>query len=194
MPYYDLGGDSQREVDYSFLEKVFEWLIKPFKWLFDQMDGVPEALRWLIVIALVVLCVALIAHIVYTFVVAIRGPIARGDRIYQSPGREVDPDELEHLAERARVVGDYIGGVRLLFRAALRRIELFEKKKLRPGITNRELLRRYRSSPLAGPLARFVETIDLKWYGNIPCEQADYAACESEHDRIRQFAQATAIC
>jgi hypothetical protein len=95
---------------------------------------------------------------------------------------------LEQLAERASLAGDYIGGVRLLFRAALRRIELFEHKKLRPGITNRELLRRYRTSPLAAPLARFVETIDLKWYGSLPCERADYEACEIEHDRIRQHA------
>lgn len=187
-PYYDLGSGSPRADDASFVLKFFEWLAKPFQWLFDHMEGLPDFLRWIIVILSVVLCIALIAHIIYSFVTAIRGPIARRGRVYQPGGKEIDPADLEQQAERARAAGDYIGGVRLLFRAALRRIELVEKKKLRPGITNRELVRRYRTSPLASPLTRFVETIDLKWYGNIPCEQADYAACESEHVRICQYA------
>ena len=81
---------------------------------------------------------------------------------------------------------DYIGAIRLLFRSALRRLELAERRKFRPGFTNRELLRRYRSSPLADSLARLVETIELKWYGNTPCEQADYVACRGAHDDICQ--------
>ena len=55
------------------------------------------------------------------------------------PGREIGPDEFEQQAALAETNRDYIGAVRLLFRAALRRLEIFEKKKFRPGITNREV-------------------------------------------------------
>ena len=97
---------------------------------------------------------------------------------------EVDPVSLEEEADRAGSRGDYIGAIRLLFRAALRRIEVAEKKKLRPGSTNRELLRRYRSTPLFTPLERFVETIDNKWYGGGTCVEEDYLTCRGEHARI----------
>lgn len=187
-PYYDLSESSSTDEGEPFLFKVIRAIAKPFRWLFDHMQGLPEFARWMIVIAVVLVCLYGLVKIIQYFVKGLRGATTSFGRVAENGRRETDPDELERHAETARAKGDYIGGVRLLFRAALRRIELFEKKKLRPGITNRELLRRYRTSPLAGPLARFVETIDLKWYGNVPCEQADYTACESEHDRIRNFA------
>jgi hypothetical protein len=102
---------------------------------------------------------------------------------------EIDPAALEQEAESASRAGDYIGAIRLLFRAALRRIEVVEKRKLRPGFTNRELLRRYRSTPLHDSLERFVETIDDKWYGDGICLESDYVYCRSEHERIRQYAE-----
>jgi hypothetical protein len=102
---------------------------------------------------------------------------------------EIDPEALVREAERAGRDGDYIGAIRLLFRAALRRMEVVEKRKLRPGATNRELLRRYRSTPLHESLERFVETIDTKWYGGATCLESDYSLCRSEHDRIRQYVE-----
>jgi hypothetical protein len=191
-PYYEIDTDVP-SMDGSLMMELIRWIIAPFKWLFDSMEGLPESLRWVIVIFCVVLCIALIAHMVYSFVVAIRGPIVRRDRVYMSAGREIDPAELEEQAELAGAAGDYIGAVRLLFRAALRRIEMAEKKKLRPGFTNRELLRRYRASPLANSLQRFVDVIELKWYGDLPCERADYLACQTEHVRIRQYVGTPAV-
>ncbi|MEX2316408.1 MAG: hypothetical protein WD669_04600 [Pirellulales bacterium] len=186
--YYDLSTDSSASGGEPLLLKFLRWIAKPFQWLFDHMEGLPDFLRWLVVILFALLCVALIGHIIYTFIRAIRLPLAKRGRYEGPASKEIDPAELERQADRAGAAGDYIGGVRLLFRAALRRIELAERKKLRPGITNRELLRRYRSSPLGNPLARFVDVIELKWYGKLPCEQADYAACQSEHVRICQYA------
>lgn len=191
-PDYELDG-SAPTVDTSLMMELIRWILAPFEWLFDSMEGVPDSIRWVIVIFCVVLCIALVAHMIYSFVVAIRGPVARQGRVYLSASREIDPAELEEQAELAGAAGDYIGGVRLLFRAALRRIEMAEKKKLRPGFTNRELLRRYRSSPLSESLQRFVEVIELKWYGNLPCERADYLACQSEHVRIRNYVGASAL-
>ena len=186
--YYDLGDRSLNDSP-PFWWRILRWLLKPFEWLFASMEGWPDSLRWMIVILCFILLLALLGHIVYSFAMAIRGPAARRRGAYTSSHVEIDPASLEQEAERAGKGGDYIGAIRLLFRAALRRIEVAEKKKLRPGFTNRELLRRYRSTPLFGSLERFVETIDQKWYGGGMCLEEDFVTCRSEHARIRQYVQ-----
>jgi hypothetical protein len=184
-PYYKLDS-STPEDSTPLIVQLIRWMLKPFEWLYDQMEGLPEVVRWIAVIACVVVCIALIAHILYTLLKAV-GPVARRRIPLTDPGRDVNPDDFEQQAALAERNRDYIGAVRLLFRAALRRLEIFEKRRFRPGITNRELLRRYRSTPLAESLLRFVTTIDLKWYGQVPCEQTDYIACRTEHGRICQY-------
>jgi hypothetical protein len=186
--YFDLGEKTLSDSP-PIWWTILRWLLKPFEWLFVSMEGWPDFVRWIVVILCFVLLIALIGHIVYSFVMAIRGPAARRRGSYTPAHVEIDPTTLEQDAERAGKGGDYIGAIRLLFRAALRRIEVAEKKKLRPGFTNRELLRRYRSTPLFGSLERFVETIDQKWYGGGTCLEEDFVTCRSEHERIRQYVQ-----
>lgn len=183
--YYDLG-EAPRPSGPPWWWEILRLLIKPFEWLFNSMEGVPDWLRWIIVVLTALLCVALIAHIVYSFVVAIRGTNRQKAAFQLGESREVPPDELEREAESAQTSGDYIGAIRLLFRAILRRIELAEDRRFRPGLTNRELLRRYRSSPIFPALERIIETIDLKWYGGQTCIAQDCVACRAEHQRIRQ--------
>lgn len=184
--YYQLGVDGDDDSE-PLLFRIIRWILKPFRWLFDSMEGLPDLLRWGIVFVCATLCAAIAWHIVYTLLAAMRGPASLRTLEYDSTGREVDPSDLERQAELVSQSGDHIGGIRLLFRAVLRRIELAEKRKMRPGFTNRELLKRYRASPLQQPIARFVEMIELKWYGSLPCDAADYQACRDEHGRIRQL-------
>jgi hypothetical protein len=165
---------------------LLRWILAPFRWLFEAMEGMPDVLRWVVVIVLAAVCVALIAHIVWSLVVAIRGPRRRAPRAAdRRPDRHVDPAELVRQAESRQAAGDFIEAVRLLFRASLMRLERLEERKFRPGITNRALLARYRSSPFCDPLSRFVETIDSKWYGDEACRELDYVACRQEHDRLQ---------
>jgi hypothetical protein len=185
-PYFDLTSRRAAEGE-PFIVHFVRWLLKPFIWLYDQMEGMPEALRWIIVAICVVVCLALIAHLIYTLAMAIRGPAARRRFANHTAQQQADPQDFERQAKIAQQNRDYISGIRLLFRAALRRLEEFEDRKFRPGITNRELLRRYRSTPLAESLTRFVNTIDAKWYGQDPCEQSDFIACQDEHGRICQY-------
>ena len=185
-PYFDLGNAPLREAS-SWLLDVLRWILKPFEWLYEILGGLPEFVRWLVVAVCVVLCIALIAHIIYTLVSAIRVPSVGRGRAFKPSAAEIDPVDLEREAESLVARGDYIGAVRLLFRAAIRRIELAETRRFRPGFSNRELLRRYRSTPLGQSLQRLVETIELKWYGNALCEQSDYLACRSDHERICQY-------
>jgi hypothetical protein len=186
--YFDLGGASQGDGE-PLWWRVLRWLLTPFIWLFQSMEGWPEFVRWTVVIACFVLLVVLVGHIIYTLAAAVRGPAVRRQRPYLSAHRELDPAELEREADRAGGLGDYMGAIRLLFRAAICRIDAVEKRKLRPGATNRDLLRRYRSTPIIGSLERFVETIDDKWYGEGACLETDYVSCRNEHARIREYVQ-----
>lgn len=187
-PDYQLDT-AVNERSLAWWREILRWILTPFRWLFEALEGLPDFLRLIIVILLVVICVALIAHIVWTFVVAIRGPSQRGRRRGSSLPDEqpADPAELVQQAEAASAAGQYIEAVRLLFRASLVRLEQAEKRKFRPGFTNRALLARYRSSPVGDPLKRLVEVMDAKWYGDEACHHEDYIACRQEHDRLQSL-------
>lgn len=185
-PYYDLEQTSSQDSSPLLLD-LLRWIFTPFRWLYHALEGLPEFVRWFIVVAALFVCILLIAHIMYTLVAAIREPARRKDLKYRSTKSEEYPADLERQAESRVADGDFMGGIRLLFRAALRRIELAEMKRFRPGVTNHELLKRYRTTPLSTSLAKFVDTIELKWYGNGHCEHTDYLACREEHERICQY-------
>lgn len=172
----------------SWLIELLRWLLTPFEWLYDAMEGLPDFIRWTIVVLLTVICAALLAHIVWTFVVAIRSPQRLGRRRGKfASERPIDPAELVRQAEAAGTAGDYIEAVRLLFRASLVRLERWEKRRFRPGFTNRALLARYRSSPVGEPLKRLVDVLDAKWYGGAICDREDYVACREEHNRLQSL-------
>jgi hypothetical protein len=185
-PYFDLDSAGPRDQTPLFLE-IIRWILTPFRWLFEILDGLPVVVTWLIVLTCLVLSAVLIGHIIFALARAIRGPLFQRNVHLNATAKEHDPKEFERQADLAVAREDYIGAIRWLFRATLRRLELFEKKKFRPGITNRELLRRYRASPLAESLLSFVDTIDVKWYGQMPCGQAEYISCRNEHGRICRY-------
>lgn len=184
-PYFEL--ESSRNSDGKpLVVTILEWIAKPFLWLFDQMAGLPAVLQWLIVIACVVVALLLLGHIIFTLAKAIRNPNLLKRSQLAKYIDEVDPVDFEQQAQLLGAQGDYIGAIRALFRAAIRRLEIFERKKVRPGITNRELVRRYSSTPLANSLCQFVDTIEIKWYGLAKCDATDYLACQNAHGRICQ--------
>jgi hypothetical protein len=163
--------------------RLLLWLLTPLRWLFRSMEGMPDFLRWIVVITLTIILVLLLAHIVWTFIRAVRGT-PRRRFVQQSRGQEQTVEHWEQEARNAASCGDFILAVRYLFLASLRRIERAEKRKLRRGITNRELIRRYRASPLCEPLNCMVETIELKWYGHETCRETDFERCREEYARV----------
>jgi len=189
-PDYDLAT-RRAEVNWllDLLLEVLGRLIAPLRWIYERTEGLPEFFRWLIIAALLVIIFALIAHIIYSVVQAVRGDRG-GSRPPEGATRRVGPDEWERRAAEAAAAGDYIAAVRHLFRATLVRLEQSEKKPLRPGTTNRELLRRYRTrSEVVDGLRRFVDVIDRKWYGDEVCTASDYAECAAAHDGLSRAAQ-----
>jgi len=170
--------------------RIMLWLVRPIGWFLESLGGLSLPLKILIVSTLVLLLAALIAHIVYSFLQAFRGPVRRQRALAASPPSR--PEAFEESAKLKADEGDFIGAIRALFKAALLRIEQMEMKPLRKGITNRELLKRYRSSRLFDPLGKFIELIDSRWYGSVPCEPIDFAICESEYQRIRKVLEGRA--
>jgi hypothetical protein len=189
-PHYQLNPqpDSGR-VLLEMLLRFLRWISSPFQWLLGALNGLPEWLRWLVVIALLALLILLVLHIAYTIIRAVTGP-----RVERGPSRSLpvtprDPVAVEHQAADAVSRGDFITAIRLLFLACLLRLEQAEKRTSRAGTTNREHLRRHRSSPVFEPLNVFVEMIETRWYGRGVCGLDEFETCRAAHAQIRAFAQ-----
>lgn len=180
-PEFDLSPSSDAPLNLGL--RILMWILKPIGWLFAALGDISLPLKIVIVSVLVLVLAALITHIVYTFIRAFQGPVRKRHALVAD--RPLQPEAFEATARRRAREGDFIGAIRALFKAALLRIEQSETKPLRRGITNREILKRYRSSRLFEPLGKFIEMIDSRWYGYTPCEQLDFAICESEYERIR---------
>lgn len=186
-PEYQLDAGLDPDARNLWLQ-ILRWILTPFRWLFDALEGIPDALRWVIVVVISLIAVALIVHIVWSFVGAIReAPPSRF--AFTSREKPITPEEIEQAAQQAESAGDFIGAVRYLFLACLLRIERAEEKPIRRGITNRELLKRYRTSPLFEPLRHFVEVIDTKWYGHDVCDPGDLHECRRQHSVVRDIAE-----
>ncbi len=164
--------------------KVIEWLIIPFRWLFEITDGLPMFLRVLIVAVLVVALVAVLTHFVFTLFRALGGErrVDLAASIMPSPLKTAR--EWERLADSAAERGEWIEAVRHLFRACLARLEERERRPFRRGTTNRGHLRRYRNASFSEALEVLVVTIERKWYGDESCDARDYAACQQAHSRV----------
>lgn len=168
----------------QFLEWLFKLLLKPFIWLFHAMEGFPDPLRWLIVIALFVLLVGLLGHIVYSVFSVLRPASRKPSHVDVTTKNELRAADFEKLADQAAAERDYIGAVRCLFRAALASLQQREQRRLRPGITNREILLRLRDASMIDAVRMLVETIDAGWYGRQPCGEGEYRRCREAYHQI----------
>jgi hypothetical protein len=182
-PEFDLAAPKERESS-ELLQRVLRWLLGLFSRFLEALGFLPAPLRWLVVFVLTVLLVVLVVHIVWSFSRAIRG-VARRKVVLKSEDSNPRPEEFESAAARQADSGDFIGAIRLLFKACLLRVEAVQKQPFRRGVTNREILRNLRATSIAEPLNRIVEIIDTRWYGHLPCNQDDYAECQTASARIR---------
>lgn len=188
--YHEDSASGSGELARTILLRVFRWLGDAFEWLADSLRFLPDSWRYPAAILLCVLLAAFVIRIIYVIGKAARLP----DRVHaprERRQRAHSAEELEALAEEEYFRGRVLEAVRLLFRAAVRRLEDAEKRVNRPGTTNRELLRRYLSTPLYEPLRTMVDTIDVKWYGGRAVAPGDYDVCAAAHRRVRALIAAT---
>jgi hypothetical protein len=169
---------------WNFIRSIVEYIQELFRWLWE----ISPPLALLVFIVMVVTACLLLGHIVWTLMAVLSRERRTVDPLAESKGRKVDPAELARAADEASATGNYILGVRLLYRACLARLEQVERKPFRPGATNREHLDRYRGTTLYDWLYRFVSIIDLKWYGPEPCLATDFAECRDAYQCICRLA------
>ena len=117
----------------AWLLRLLHWILTPFRWLFDVLAGLPDWLRWPIVLGLAALLILLVLHIGYTIVRAVSGPGQKRGLAAALPRTPRDPAALERQAAEAVSRGDFITAIRLLFLACLLRLELAEKRVFAPA-------------------------------------------------------------
>ena len=186
--HYQTGDVPEPPEGFAFFLRVLgQWLMKALRWLFDMTAGLPEFLRWVIVIGLVLVLVALFLHMAWTLFQAMTGGRQSRHGVVLSLDEadvQLSVSELERAADLAVQQGELIEAVRFLFRASLVRLADREKKRLRRGTTDRQYLRHFRGTSVASPLHVFVTTLELKWYGDSPCESQDYDDCREAYRQI----------
>ncbi len=164
--------------------RLLRVLFDAFAWLAESLGFLPASLRYPVAAVLVLLLIVFLIRIISMMRKATQFP-SRQVRARERQGLSQTAEELEALAQQEFEHGRVIEAVRLLLRAGLLRLEHREQRPRRPGTTNRELLRRYRASPMYEPLRTLVETIDFKWYGDQPTSPEDYSACRDAEQRLR---------
>ncbi|MCA9072948.1 MAG: hypothetical protein KDA84_28690 [Planctomycetaceae bacterium] len=186
-PEYSIEKQTELE-NLGWLARILKWILETFQAFFKLLDGLPDALRWIIVGILSLLVIVLLGHILWTLIRSTRN-LSRPTLSTTERERILSPAELERAADQAYEVGDFIAVVRYLFAAALLRIARVEDKPFRKGITNREILKRYRSTSLSQPLEQFVNIVDAKWYGHEVCNESDVQICREGYAQICRLAE-----
>lgn len=155
-------------------------------WSVELRETSP-ALYGLLMVALFILLLFLLWHIAYS----LRKAFTRADDATLAAKEVEDHDEpalWERRASEAHSRGDRVYALRCLLMAGLVRLESGQKKRLRRGATNREILRKYRQSAAFEPLKLMVDLVDVKWYGGAACEAADYDAGAKAYAQLRAAA------
>lgn len=192
-PDYDLTASSG---DYgSLIErmlKLLRKLLRPFTEAFDALHAASPFLAWLLFVVLLLVLVALVVHIAYTFKTALQGRRALARPPEVEDRAATLPATWEEKARAAAAEGDYLGAIRHLFRACLLRLEAARKGTFRRGATNREYLRRFAETAAVEPLRLFVDTID-RWYGGGRSSREDYELCVEAHSAVGRTARELAV-
>lgn len=169
QPKYRVGAPWWTQL-VEFLERLWarfvDWVMA-----ISQYVGGPLVMALLVGAALVVTVVLVTAHLGRRRARQIEERIRRE----HEAARGLDPSRLEREAEEAERAGDLAGAFRLLFRAALLRLDDAGMIDLRPGTTSGSVAEQLGSDDFASVAARF----DAVVYGDRPATPADPGSVRS---------------
>ncbi len=176
--------DSRFHPQQNLFQQFGVWIWQPVQWVLDRIQQLlqnvqpggelPTGLLLLIALAFV-LAVAGLA------VLLGRAAIARVTGTFEPAADSDEPTSVRLAQARAdamEVAGDLRSALRYVLLATM--LELGDRGvlELRPGLTNREYLHRFRVGPHAGPseeaFAELVELFDRTWYGHQPIDRTAY--------------------
>jgi hypothetical protein len=148
-------------------------------------------LRWVFIGAgalISIILIALLGPLLYRYIVKLRrlrepATLADGEEIATS-------DEAIQRAQDASALQDYRQALRLLYLAALLKLDEIGALRYDRALTNREYVRQVVLSPtLADALRPVVETFDDVWYGYRPLTPEGYATFEHKVDDLMKAAE-----
>lgn len=181
-PVFDLEEVERYRWDFQWFWTLLDWILSPLFRFLEGLGDMPGWVQTVVYAALTIVLFGLIAHLVYTVLVAFRR-----DR-FELPSLEaVTPVTVEDLAQSAQQYaerGDYVDASRALYRATLLALEEKRKGRLRKGLTNTEYLHTFHAPWVVENLRVFVDLINWKWYRDNRFDRADYEACRAAYDRI----------
>jgi hypothetical protein len=161
----------------------------------QQMPDLPSVdlsfLRWVFIGAgtlITVILIVLLGPLPYRYIVKLRrlrepATLADGEEIATS-------DEAIQRAQDASALQDYRQALRLLYLAALLKLDEIGALRYDHALTNREYVRQVILSPaLADALRPVVETFDDVWYGYRPLTPEGYATFEHKVGELMKAAE-----
>lgn len=163
--------------------KWLDWILRPIFNVGSGLKAVSPVAYYTVIVLLVLVLLALIWHIIYSLrLIVSKKRYARYSP--QAPSKPIDSTGYAKLAQEMAEKGDYITAIRLLFRSCLLKLD---SEHLRPAITNREYIRRYRNTPARQPLECMVSIIDYKWYGTQSCSEQDWQSAAAAAHSITDY-------
>lgn len=172
--------DAAYGIDLSWLFDLWGRLME---FLFSPLEGASPVVLWVLASVLILVLLALLAHIVYSFYAALRTP-QEGHYTVREEVME-DPADLERRAEAFAASQNYVDATRTLLLAALTALERKRGGRVRPGWTNLEYLRSFRTPWVIDTLRVLVDLINWKWYRDRSFDAADYDRCRAAYQRLR---------
>ncbi len=174
--------------------QVEEWLAGLLRRLRQMLGGLSESgplaglppwMTWVIAGVLIALLVLILAHIALTVRRALVEPaVRRGPSVGER--RREDPAALLASAEQARNRGDYDRAVRLLYRAALARLDRLGVLRFDAARTNWENLRALPADQpvVRAAMATLARAVDDIAYGGAPALRSTAERCRASVDAL----------
>ena len=167
----------------SSLVRWLEKLLKPILSIEVLRDTSP-LLFWIIVLAIALVCGALIAHVAWTISTALRAPEPA------APSRDFggNPPDLAREAESLAQSGRYLDAAHRMMLACFRTLAERSVIELRPDRSNRWIRAALRGSTLAENLATeidaLVERTERRWFGDRQNDPEIYARWRSAFEQL----------
>ncbi|MBL8693657.1 MAG: DUF4129 domain-containing protein [Planctomycetes bacterium] len=171
------------------IRKLFRTLLEKLRELFrvDPFGAMSPEVRTIVLVALVIILCALLAHIGWSIWQGVRAATLSARRNPRVAGRTRQEWLADALTEarRAESAGEWLAAMRAYFTAAVVMLSKRGVLDLRPGFTHREILDRGGATPSdREQLAPLVRRLDVTWFGNERPTREDVQQFRSTYERL----------
>ncbi len=182
--YRSVHAPSQGE---SFWDQLTDWVLKFLDQIFHRMEGHPTATKLLLWGVVILMGLVFLGWLIYSLT---RLSLSRYSlRRARTPAEPPSPPgtwrEWVQQARAAAARGEYRDAIRIVYGAAVRRIEAAGTWQLNPSRTHREYVRLLpANSTERPPLEAITTCYERVWFGRAPASAADYETALAELESL----------